>query len=261
MFEIGTNQWSDVKQETNASQNLPQLLLIKFSNLRLLQHIFFYKYPMDTCSSSNADYKLSQLFAPINMAFYNHILVETLILALSLSSTDASLAARHLLDTPAVSAANFVVSATYDQPLLPAMHPFLIHPKTIFSESDHPLPQVSNQPTQTNSSFLILSSTQTPSDQPKLPETTLPQSPTKHSTQIPSMPTEPTLPNTPINPKVKLSPLTATQLPSKLYTAAVHAADLAVFVIPYDLPTLRASHPNRQTHRFIHRQKCRLNQL
>ncbi|KAE7999972.1 hypothetical protein FH972_004346 [Carpinus fangiana] len=112
------------------------------------------------------------------MAFYNHILVATLILALSLSSTDVSLAARHLLDTPAVSAANFVVSAIpYDQPMLPAVHPFLIQPKTIFSQPDHPLPQVSNQPTQTNSSFPILSSTQTPSDQPKLPETTLPQSP------------------------------------------------------------------------------------
>jgi hypothetical protein len=94
--------------------------------------------------------------------------------------------------------------------------------------------QVSNQPTQTNSSFPILSSTQTPSDQPKLPETTLPQSPAKHSTHIPSMPTEPTLPDTPINPKVKLSPLTGTQLPSKLDTAAVHTADLAVSVIPYD---------------------------
>jgi hypothetical protein len=152
-----------------------------------------------------------------------------------------SLAARHLFDTPAVSAANFVVSATpYDQPMLPAMHPFLIHPKTIFSQSDHPLPQLSNQPTQTNSSFPILSSTQTPSDQPKLPETTLPQSPAKHSTHIPSMPTEPTLPDTPIN---QLSPLTGTQLPSKLDTAAVHTADLAVSVIPYDLPTLRASHP------------------
>ena len=134
MFEIGTNQWSDVKQATNASQNLPQLQLIKFSNLWLLQHIFFYKYPMDTCSSSNhtqtQDYKLSLLFAPINMAFYNHILVSTSILALSLSSTDVSVAARHLLDTrhtPAVSAANFVVSAIpYDQPILPAMHPFLI---------------------------------------------------------------------------------------------------------------------------------------
>jgi hypothetical protein len=167
---------------------------------------------MDTCSffktNTNADYT-----APVSMAFYNHILVATLILALSLSSTDVSLAARHLLDTPAVSAANIVVSATPPdhQSTLPALHPFLIQPKTTLSE-------VLTKPTQTPSA----------SDQPKLPETTLLQSPTKHSNQMPSMPTEPTLPNTPINPKVKLSPLTATQLPSKLDIAAVHTADLAL---------------------------------
>jgi hypothetical protein len=43
MFEIATNEWSEVKLATNAPQNLPQLQLIKFSNLWILQHIFFIK--------------------------------------------------------------------------------------------------------------------------------------------------------------------------------------------------------------------------
>lgn len=44
-----------------------------------------------------------QLFASMPMACYNHVFALCLVLALLLSSTDMSLAARHLLDTPADS--------------------------------------------------------------------------------------------------------------------------------------------------------------
>jgi hypothetical protein len=69
------------------------------------------------------------------MAFYKHIfLATTFILALSLSSNHASLAAHHLLDTPAVlTTANFVVSTR-----IPSDLPI--------SSTLHPLPEVPTQP-------------------------------------------------------------------------------------------------------------------
>jgi len=76
-----------------------------------------------------------QVAQSISMAFYKHIfLATTFILALSLSSNHASLAAHHLLDTPAVlTTANFVVSTR-----IPSDLPI--------SSTLHPLPEVPTQP-------------------------------------------------------------------------------------------------------------------
>jgi hypothetical protein len=173
---------------TNASQNSLRYNSSNFHILGFFDILFSIKtqYILALLQNTHtyADYKFSQLSAPISMAFHKHIFTVALILALSLSSTDVSQATRHLLDTPAIPTTNLALSVIpSDLPMLRAQHPFLVQPKTTFSPF-HPLSEVSTQPTLTNCSFPILSSTETPS-QPKLPKTTMPQLPTNHLPLLP----------------------------------------------------------------------------
>lgn len=165
------------------------------------------------------------------MASYEHISIMTLILALSLSTTDVSLATRYLLDTPKVSTADLASPMIpSDLPVSHSLHPFLIQPKTTFSLF-HQLPKVSAQRILTNSSF---------PNMPTDPKVKL--LPPPATTQLPTIPT--TIPSIPIMPSKLPTIPHLPSPPSKLDTSTVlPTADLALAVIPYDRPMLRALHP------------------
>jgi hypothetical protein len=109
---------------------------------------------------------LLQVAQCISMALYKHIFLATFILALSLSSNHASLAAHHLLGTPAVSTANFVVSMIpFDLPI---------------SSTLHPLPEVLTQPILKKPQWVPLSShrrNQVATQLPAIIPTTIPSIP------------------------------------------------------------------------------------